>query len=719
MIGNRKIAKWLLIIMLVATTVLPTTALAATGDVQGIQIENGIKDIEIFVTETAKQLKLLATIEGSASKNVSSEATWTSSNSQIVKVDQGLITPLKEGEVTITATYKGFSDTIEVKSSYLYDNFYLSQSGKITYELGKEDIEVTATAVDGQKETVVTKDATWKSSNTNVLTVSDGIVTLVGKGTAIITATYKGKTASFTAEVILPYSKIELVRGADKELVQEDLEMLVGDQFVKLDARAQLADNQGPVVITDKATWTTSDEKIAKVSKDGEITPVGIGKATIRVQYLGMSTEIDVYVRTKYEVIIVSPSSEQKLFLNKNVKIEATVRSGANTSLEVSELADWTSSNPLVATVNKGVVTGKATGTSTIKVTYLGLSKDVKVTVYPTITKISTEKSTLELYKGESANLPTVNATTLDDEQQDFGSAVKWSSSNEQIATVEKGKVQALDTGEVVLTAEIGEYKTTLTVTIQEKVLVLLPTEESITVVTGKEAGLPQVTAVRENGDEEDVTALMEWSLTGSNAVIKADKIKGLVKGSVSLKGTYLNQTIKIPVVIEQEVVKIVVETTSIELNINKSKAIKVTGYYANGGTVNLSSKVNWVSSNTDIATVKSSTVKAVTEGSATLNGSYQEKAVKVEIKVVPKLQKLTVSEKQLTLSPGSAKTVTLTALYDTGKSAAVTGSAVWTSSKPGIATVTNGKIEAVAKGKTSIKGQFNGKTVTISVTVK
>ncbi|MNI46722.1 Bacterial Ig-like domain (group 2) [compost metagenome] len=195
--------------------------------------------------------------------------------------------------------------------------------------------------------------------------------------------------------------------------------------------------------------------------------------------------------------------------------------------------------------------------------------------------------------------------------------------------------------------------------------------------------------------------------------------IKGLTKGSATLKGTYSNKTITIPVTIEQKITNIVVEPSAIELNIKKSKSIKVIGYYKDGTKVTLSSKVGWSSSNTDVATVSSTSVKAVAEGTSTLSGSYQGHNVSVKVNVVPKLTSLIVNEKKVALAPGASKALVLTATYDTGKTDSVAGSAVWTSSKPSVATVADGKIVAVAKGSTSIKAKFGGKTVTIRVTVK
>lgn len=215
------------------------------------------------------------------------------------------------------------------------------------------------------------------------------------------------------------------------------------------------------------------------------------------------------------------------------------------------------------------------------------------------------------------------------------------------------------------------------------------------------------------------MTSSIEWSLTGSAAVIKDGTIKGLTKGSTTLKGTYLNKEVKIPVVVEQEVVKFVVDPENIDLNIKKSKSIKVTGYYSNGKTVSLSSKMNWSSSDTAIVTVSRTSVKAVAEGKATITGSYQGKEVTVKVNVVPKMTKLIASEKKLNLKPGDVKTVTVTAEYDTGAKTSVGDTAVWTTSNSSVAKVTNGRIEAIAKGTARIKGQYNSKTVTITVSVK
>lgn len=742
MIPNRKMTKWLLTMVLLIAAVFPTSVFAASGDVLSIDIEGSGATLELTVGKGTKQLKVWATVEGSSvKKDITRAVSWSSDQPDTIKVDNGLLTPLKSGTATITAVYNDSAvDTITVKAVDTYKDLTLEYSLNGKYKLGADeaDLNVKAQAVvENTNGTLadVTQDAQWTSSNTSVLTIDKGKIKLVAEGKATITAKYSGLTASFEATVSSPYSELNLVYASNDEKA-EDIELLVGDSGIEVKATSTLSSSQSTVDVSDKAEWSTSDKSIATV-EDGKIKPVAIGKATITAEYLGAKGQVDVYVRTPYEVIILNPSSEQFLFIGEQLEAKAEVRSGANSTDDVTAAAEWTSSNPLAVTVDKGIISPKAVGTSTIKVSYRGVNRSMNVTVQPTITKLEADKSELELLKNESLNVPKIKATKLDDTELDFSKEVIWSSSNEDIVKIEDGKIVAKDAGKVIITAKLPESKVTagsahsirnssveVEVTVKEKVLALISEEEKLNLVVGEESPFPKVAVVYEDGNEEaDIASEITWTISNSNAVIKdsanGKTIKGLIKGSATLKGTYSNKTISIPMTVEQKITKVVVEPVNIELNLKKSKSIKVTGYYSNGQKVTLSTKMNWQSSNTDVATISSSSVKAVGEGSATLSGSYQGHNVSVNVKVVPKLTKLTVDEKKLALAPGGIKSVVVKAEYDTGATAIVTGSAEWTSSKPSVAKVTGGKIEAVGKGTASIKGKFGGKTVTISVTVK
>lgn len=708
---NRKTTKMFLVVVMMLAMVFPTSVFAASGDVTSIEFDTNESKIYLTVNETSEQLRVLANIEGSSTKkDVTNESTWTSSNTRIVKVDGGLIIPLEKGTARITAKYKGAIKTIDVDVKFAIDEFKLDQPDKVEHKLGTEGLIVKALA-DGTND--VTTEAKWTTSDDSVVKVSKGELTLVGLGSATVTAEYKGLKASFTVKVVAPYQKLAIVPGEDQEL-------LVGDAPVELKVFAKQSETDTGMDVTDKIELKSSNSSVATI-EDGKLKPVALGKSTISVSYLGSTAKLDVYVRNPYEALILDQTDFVKnpvLFMNDSITVQAKVRNAASQSIDVP--GEWTSSNPLAVSVNGGVITARASGTSTIKVSYLGISKEFTVKVYPTVTKFEAAETEVDVLKGESKSFPKVTGTLLDDEKEDFSSAVNWTSSDEKVVTTEDGKIKAIDAGTATITGKIGSrLVATVPVTVNEKVLVLLPDVEEYQLVMGRSIALPKVNAVFEDGTESDVTSSVEWSLTGSAAVIKDGTIKGLTKGSTTLKGTYLNKEVKIPVVVEQEVVKIVVEPENIDLNIKKSKSIKVTGYYSNGKTVSLSSKMNWSSSDTAIVTVSRTSVKAVAEGTATITGSYQGKEAIVKVNVVPKLKKLIASEKKLNLKPGDVKTVTVTAEFDTGAKTNVGDTAVWTTSNSSVAKVTNGRIEAIAKGTARIKGQYNSKTVSITVSVK
>ena len=114
-------------------------------------------------------------------------------------------------------------------------------------------------------------EVTWKSSNTNVATVSAaGKVVAKGKGTATITCTAKdgsGITATCKVTVKIPVSSVKLNRSTASIYKGK-----------KLTLKATV----GPSNANNKAvTWKSSNTKVAVVSAKGVITARGKGAATI------------------------------------------------------------------------------------------------------------------------------------------------------------------------------------------------------------------------------------------------------------------------------------------------------------------------------------------------------------------------------------------------------------------------------------------------------
>lgn len=125
--------------------------------------------------------------------------TYSTSNSKVATVSGGKITAVGGGTATITATAGGKSAkcTVTVK---------VAQTGiAITGAKNKTITEGNTLRLTTSKVPADATDnfgASWKSSNTSVATVSsNGTVTAVKPGTATITATVNGWTASYVVTI--------------------------------------------------------------------------------------------------------------------------------------------------------------------------------------------------------------------------------------------------------------------------------------------------------------------------------------------------------------------------------------------------------------------------------------------------------------------------------------------------------------------------------------
>lgn len=134
----------------------------------------------------------------------------------------------------------------------------------------------------------VTTAATWKSSNTKVATVSEkGVLTAKANGVTYVTVKYKGKTSN---KVKITVTQIRLNKTSIK---------LAGGKTYTLTAKYN-----GKTV---KPSYKSSNTKVATVDKNGKITAVAKGSATITATYKGSrvscNPNFSSYIRIFYRVV--------------------------------------------------------------------------------------------------------------------------------------------------------------------------------------------------------------------------------------------------------------------------------------------------------------------------------------------------------------------------------------------------------------------------------
>ena len=212
----------------------------------------------------------------------SSEICWESADESVAKVDgNGVVTGIASGNAKITATCRDRSVSCAVNVIVPVAELTLEPAQTVLAEGGT--LALTATVL---PEDATDNSVTWSSDNEDVATVNaDGTVTAVSVGEAKITASCGEKTAECIVTVAPPVSEVQISHGT--------LQLYAG-QSSTLKATV-LPDN----AVDKTVTWQSSDTKIVAVTKDGAITCLAAGKATITASCGGKSAACVVTVVNK------------------------------------------------------------------------------------------------------------------------------------------------------------------------------------------------------------------------------------------------------------------------------------------------------------------------------------------------------------------------------------------------------------------------------------
>ena len=245
-----------------AGTFSPKKALAQFPAVEATEI---ILSQSAITIEESSSTTLIATVlpDYATDKKV----TWSTSNADVAIVVKGVVVGLSIGTATITATTGDQAATCEVtvvKKTIPVRSVVLSQSAATVIEGDTLTLTATVNPNNADDTTV-----TWKSSDTDVAIVNNGVVIALTPGTVTITATAGGKTA--TCEITVEERFIPVTEVI---LNHTEATLNVGD---KLELTATVL----PEDATKKTvTWKSSNSKVASIRK-GVVTAVAEGTAVI------------------------------------------------------------------------------------------------------------------------------------------------------------------------------------------------------------------------------------------------------------------------------------------------------------------------------------------------------------------------------------------------------------------------------------------------------
>ncbi len=437
---------------------------------------------------------------------------------------------------------------------------------------------------------------TYTSSDKKLATVdADGVITGISKGQVTITATVKGASKAYKAQLpVVVYRKaasIEIDAGKLTVLEPDDgrltgvLEQGTEHQvlILPLGKEYPIQANVLPSSASNRRTvMESADETVLKV-KNGKIAGVKAGETELVI-----ANEANEEVNTTYHVLVVNPVKKIKLTPASPVAaVGGTLSLGAEiTPVDAGfPQLSWKSMDEHTATVDEnGVVTALKRGSVKIVATAMDGSNakaEVSVKVNQMASGISLNSDELTINVGKNHS---VKATVLPENTNN--KKVVWTSSDDSIAQVNaNGRVTGVSIGTCEITctsAENPEASASVTVHVQQPVTKISFTSKEASVYLGKSLVLgwtvepanatnPGVTLISSDkriltvADDGTVTPVKAGEATVTATTVDGSERKARIKVKVlqPVEGVHMENSVAYIEVNEKANVRAVLEPSN------------------------------------------------------------------------------------------------------------------------------------------------------------
>ena len=625
-----------------------------------------LKTITVSTSATAGTISGAATVCAGSTIILSDSTTggtWASSNSTIASVTSGgVVRGLASGSAIISYTVSTSCGTATATKAIT-----VIGAPVVPAITGAATVCVSATT----NYTDTTSGGNWTSSNTAVATVgtSTGVVLGVSAGTAVI---------SYTVDNSCSYTIVS--RTITVLATPPTPAAITGTGTVCTGATTTLSDTSSG------GTWVSSATGTASVSPTGVVTGISAGSATIT--YL-VSNSCGSASATTTVAVNAAPTAG-------TISGSSTVCAGATSTVtDAAGSGTWSTSNTAVATINTaGVVGGVAAGSAIITYTVTNSCGTARATQTITITPLPVAGTV----SGTSSVCPGTTITLTD-----ATSGGTWSSTNTAAATVSAAGV----------VGGVASGSTTISYTVTNGCGSVAATK-TLSVGSVASAGTiygPTNLCISSRVTVSDTTSGGTWSSSNPAilTVTSAGSVTGLSTGTAAISYTLTTTCGSATTALVMTVGSLPIAGS---ITGPSTVCSGTTSTFTDGTTGG-----GWISSNTAIATVGSTTGVVTGVSSGTVTISYY----------VSSTCATAIATTSVTVT-SSATAGSITGLGSVCQGANITltdavSGGTWSSSNTAKATVTSaGVVHGVAAGSAiisySITGSCGSVVATKSVTV-
>ncbi len=681
-----------------------------------------------FALGTTQQFTVIGTFSDGSTQNLTTTAVWASSNPAVLTINgNGLATSVSTGSAQVSATLNGVtanSGSVQVTPATLVSISLMPTHPTVA---AGTDVQVTVVGhfSDGTTQDL-TGSATFTSSDTTVLTAgTNGLLHGVSAGSATLTLTVNGVSQASTITV----SNATLVSLAISPANPVPFAKGTSEQFTVTGTFSDGSTQD----LSSSATWTSSDASVVTVDSHGSALGAGVGSATISVSYQGQTaTSGGVQVTPATAAALSLSPVRASIMAGTTQQFTATVTNSDGSTQDVTNSATWSSTSTAVATVNStGLAIGTGTGNSTIAAQWNGVSSTASLAVAPAVVTLQSVNITPAIGSVAIGSTLQFHATGTysDGTTQDLTNTVNWTSSGTAVATVSaSGLVTGTGTGSSTITATgngvSGSANVTVTANLPAATLQSIAVTPSNSIVAY--GGMQQfhATGTYTDGTTQDLTSTVAWASSSASVatISSTGAAQAIAAGStiITATGSGINVSANLTVG-TAPLVSITVRPTNVSLAAGTTQQYTAVGQWADGSTQDITNNVTWTSTSTAVATVNGSgLLTAQGQGSSTIAAQSGSVLGSATVTVTSATAvAIVVSPSPVSVAAGGVEPLLVVANFSDGSSQNVSGSAMYTSSNPGVVTVSaGGVLQAVGTGTATVQISLNGVVTTLNVTV-
>lgn len=414
-------------------------------------------------------------------------------------------------------------------------------------------------------------------------------------------------------------------------------------------------------------------------------------------------------------------------------QLTATGKNGDGSTQDVTASVTWTASPAGLATVSAGgVLTAQASGAVSVTASMGGVSGSASVTIAPKLVSIAITPASKTIAASTKQQY-VATGTYSDNTTQLITGSVSWSSSNGAVATISdttatKGLALGVGAGTTNITATSGSITSNtavLTVTSASATsLAISPNPASMALDVSQQF---TVTATFSDSTTQDVTNVATWSSSASS--VATVTVSGLVTaknlGTTNISAAFESVSDSSPLTVDAS------NLTFIDITASENKTfiaqgtkivMTATGHFNNGSTSNLSTIVNWSSSDTSVAQfVAVNQISGLKPGDVTITATLGSITKSIPFSITnATINSITVTPVNQTIPIGWHQQFSATGKFSDSSNQDISTSVTWSSDNSAVAQFgaagsSIGVLLGVTHGTANVKASFSFAGVTQS----